>query len=132
MSHGPRPSGLRPVIALIAIAALVFAGCGGSSSSPNAKASTNAKPRMIAQADAICKGMNEHRKAANKEVGAVTSVASLRVVAEVAPFLQAFEHGEITELRKLTPPSDVAAVWQKILAGTERLAANTGEELEGG
>jgi hypothetical protein len=124
---------LRPTIALAAaatmIAVLLAAGCGGSSkgTSNGSTASASAKSPMVARADAICKGMNAHRTAANKEVGAVTSVAALKTVAEVAPFLQAFERSAIAELRKLTPPSELAPTWRKILAGTELLAEHAGK-----
>jgi hypothetical protein len=124
---------LRPTIApaalATAIAILLAAGCGGSSkhTGKTGTASASAKSPMVARADAICKGLNQHRQAANKEVGAVTSVAALRKVAEVAPFLQAFEHSALVELRKLTPPSELASTWRKILAGTELLAAHAGK-----
>jgi hypothetical protein len=124
---------LRPTIAIAAvataIAVLLAAGCGGSSKSISGgtAASASAKSPMVARADAICKVMNEHRKAANKEVGAVTSVAALKKVAGIAPFLQAFEHNAVIELRKLTPPSALAPAWRKILAGTELLADHAGK-----
>ncbi len=124
---------LRPTIAPAAvatmIAVLLAAGCGGSgkSTSDGSTASASAKSPMVAHADAICKTLNKHRQAANKEVGAVTSVASLKKVAEVAPFLQAFEHNALVELRKLTPPSELASTWRKILAGIELLADHAGK-----
>jgi hypothetical protein len=121
---------LRPTIAPAAVAAtivaLLVAGCGGSSNG-NTTASASAKSPMVARADALCKTLNERRKAANKQVGAVTSIASLRKVAEVAPFLQAFERNTLAELRKLTPPSELATAWQKILAGAELLTERAGK-----
>jgi hypothetical protein len=114
---------LRPTIALAAvvttIVALLIAGCGGSSSA--------SKSPMVAQADALCKTLNERRTGANKEVGAVTSVAKLRKVAELEPFLQAFERNTLAKLRTLTPPSEIAPAWQRILAGAELLAEHAGK-----
>jgi hypothetical protein len=114
---------LRPTIALAAvattIAVLLIAGCGGSS---NPVAAASAKSPMVAHADAICKRLNARRKAANKRVGTVTGVAGLAKVAAVAPELVAFERDAIAELRKLTPPQEVASSWRKILAGAELLA----------
>jgi hypothetical protein len=116
---------LRPTIALAAVAAtiavLLVAGCGGSSKSTGSNGTTASASPMVTRADAICKVLNEHRKAANKEVGKVSS-ASLKKIAELAPFLQAFERNTLAELRKLTPPSEIAAPWEKILAGAELLA----------
>lgn len=125
---------LRPTIAMAAvatmIAVLLVAGCGGSSKSTSSNGSTapaSAKSPMVAKADALCKTLNEHRNAANKEVGAVTTVASLKKVAEIAPFLQAFEYNTLLELRKLTPPSEIASTWRKILAEAELLSDNAGK-----
>jgi hypothetical protein len=120
---------LRPTIAMAAvtttIAVLLAAGCGSGSNGSTASAS--AKSPMVARADAICKTMNERRNAANKEVGAVTTVASLKKVAEIAPFIQAYEHNAVIELRKLTLPSELASVWQKILTGAELLSEHAGK-----
>jgi hypothetical protein len=119
MPNGLR-DGLRPAIALVAVAAtLIFAGCGSAGGSG---ASSSAGSRMIAQADAICKELNAHRKAANNKVGAVTSVSALPKVAAVAPGLATFERGRIAELRTLSAPASISEDWRKILAGTQLLA----------
>ncbi len=127
MTHVLRPT-IAPVAVATTIAVLLAAGCGGSSQSTSnaGAASASAKSPMVARADAICKGMNERRKVANKQLGAVTSVAALKKVAKIAPFLQAFEHHAIIELRKLTPPSELAPKWRRIVAGAELLDVNAG------
>jgi hypothetical protein len=133
---------LRPTIATAALAttivALLIAGCGGGGSSSskstggggtnaNPVAAASAKSPVVARADAICKVLNERRKAADKQVGAVTSVAALSRVAEVAPLLMVFEQNEVIALRKLTMPSQVAPAWQQLLAGASLLAEHAGK-----
>jgi hypothetical protein len=122
--------GLRPKIAIAAVAAtivaLLVAGCGGGTSSSSAE-SASARSPMVAQADAICKVVNARRKAADEQVGAVTSDAALAKVAQIAPYLAAIERNAIIKLRKLTPPADVAPAWQKVLAGAELLSVNAGK-----
>lgn len=117
MTNVLRPT-ITPAAVATAIAVLLAAGCGGSGKSTSNGAAASAGSPMVVRADAICKALNERRQAINKELGAVTSVAALKKVAEIAPFLQAFEHNALIELRKLTPPSELAPAWQKIIAGT--------------
>jgi hypothetical protein len=121
MNHGLR------LTLILAVLASIFAGCGGSG------ASSNATSRMISSADAICKGVNARRTAANTHVGAVASQAALPKVAAVAAGLAAYERNAVVELRKLTAPASLAQDWRKILAGAEKLAGNTtklGEEAK--
>jgi hypothetical protein len=80
---------------------------------------------MIAKADAICKPLNARRKAANKQAGAVTNATALSKVAAIGQGIVAAERSAIAQLRGLTPPSDLASAWRKILAGAELLAGNT-------
>jgi hypothetical protein len=124
MSHGfrpsgPRPYGFPPAIALATVAALLLAGCGGSS------ASARAKSRAIAQADAICAQVNARRNAANRQLGPTVTSAVLPKLARLAPGLAAYEHGAVVELRGLAVPSGLAADWRRILAGAEQIATNT-------
>ncbi len=125
MTNVLRPR-IAPAVLATAIAALLVAGCGAGGSAGNPTASASAKSPMVVRADAICGSLNARRKAANQRVGAVTSVAALAKVAEIAPGLVAYEHSAIAELRKLIPPSELASAWQKILAGTELLAEHAG------
>lgn len=108
---------LRFVLAIAALTALTAAGCGSSASTPKAK--------LIASADAICKPLNVRRRAANAEVGAVTTAAALPKVARIAPGLAADERSAVAELRKLTAPAALTENWQKIVAGMQELADNT-------
>jgi hypothetical protein len=105
---------------VIAALTVLAAGCGASSTS-------NPKAKLIAQADAICKPLNARRKAANKQVGAVTSAATLPKVAQIAPLLAAFERNAVAELRKLSAPATLAENWRKIVAGLQQLADNTAQ-----
>jgi hypothetical protein len=124
---------LRSALATTAVAALLAAaGCGSSGSSNGAPAS---KARFIARADAICKPLNARRSAANTEVGPVTSTATLPKVAQIAPFLAAFERNAVVELRRLTAPAALAGSWRRILAGTQLLAEDSvrlGEQAKAG
>jgi hypothetical protein len=109
---------LHAALATAVLAALLLAaGCGSQGPSPRAK--------LIARADPICKGLNARRAAADTQVGAVNSVSALPKVARVAPGLAAYERSAIAELRTLAAPSSLSDSWQKILAGTELLAAHT-------
>jgi hypothetical protein len=120
----------RFALTIALLFALIVAGCGGSTST-----SKSPKSKLIASADAICKPLNARRKEANKQVGAVTSAASLPKVARIAPGLATDEHSALAELRKLTAPAKLAGSWQKILAGMQELADNTaklGEDASAG
>jgi hypothetical protein len=112
----------RSAFVIAVLAALAVAGCGGAST---ATSSSSPKSRLIARADAICKPLNARRKAANTQVGAVTSSAALPKVARIAPGLAAYEHKEVAELQALTAPAALAGTWQKILTGAQQLADNT-------
>jgi hypothetical protein len=128
---------LRSLFALAAVAALLATGCGSNSDGGGSGGGgkSTSKPPLIARADAICKPLNARRKADNAKVGAVTSVATLPKVAQVAPGLVAYERKAVAELRRLTAPASLAAPWRKILAGTQKLVDNTaklGEDAQAG
>jgi hypothetical protein len=131
-----------PVLAALALAA---GGCGGGSgsaaadrsgASDNSRSTTTtasagrtsatpsdaqAKARLVAQADTICKRVNTEIEAV------VPKNQSRKEVLRVVPRNVGIEQRGLRELEKLTPPASFAADWRKML-GYRRVLA---EELAG-
>lgn len=110
MSHKLR------LIVLAVLAAVMLAACGGSSKSPRAE--------LVAKADPICKQVSARRTAANEALSKAggTSPKGLRLLAQLAPGVAAYEGHAVDELRSLKAPSELAADWQQLLAGMQTLA----------
>jgi hypothetical protein len=102
--------------ALAATAAILVAGCGGSSSPTRSP--------LVAQADPICKQISVERTAANRELQKVGSSTTkqLQVLARVAPGVAADEQRAVARLRTLKAPSSLAGDWQVLLGGMGELA----------
>lgn len=104
--------------------ATAAAGCGSSS------APLLSKSDLISKGDAICKRVND----GIKNVGVANSAAD---IARVAPQVYALEQQGVNDLRKLKPPSSLAADWSFLLDKTQSLtddankigaAANTNDQ----
>ncbi len=83
----------------------------------------------MAQADPICKQVAARLSAANAQVPRSPFLAkkTLKVIARLAPGMAAYENQALERLRRLHAPSSVAGDWQQLLAGMQRLAADTSE-----
>ncbi len=109
---------LLALVAVLAIAVLAIAGCGGQT----------ARGRFVAQADAICKQVAVRRLAANaalSRAGSRSSAHALDALAQIAPGVGAYEHDAVLRLGALKAPASLADDWQKMLIGMDRLASNT-------
>ncbi|HEX5853102.1 MAG TPA: hypothetical protein VFY36_08415 [Solirubrobacteraceae bacterium] len=104
---------------LVVLAALFAGGCGQSE-----------KDKLIAQADPICKQVNERRAAANAALGNVTNLSgkgTLAAVARSAPALAANQHEAVAKLTALKAPSSVSKDWGTMLSGLQQLANYTAQ-----
>jgi hypothetical protein len=131
MSH------IRIAVAVLAVSAVAFAGCGSaksssqdstaettaatsaaSSTSPESSANGAALSRagLIAKADAIC---TKVRAMLNKN-----KFKTQDQVARVATRVTAYERAAVIELRKLVPPATLASDWEQIVKGVEILASD--------
>jgi hypothetical protein len=127
---------------LIATAALVGVGCGGSSDNPASNSAAAAvrpaqsrslsvspeSSRFIAVADRVCRRVND-------ELTAAPSQRELRGVASSARHNVHIERRAITELGKLTPPASLAGDWRQLIAYRARLAeelAKLGQSAQAG
>ncbi len=123
-SRAPRSRrALSRTITALALAALLLAsitGCGGGSSKHGSaqQTSPSSQPNshFIAQADAICKRLNEELTAS-----AAKSAAAAEVM-RIVPHHAAIERRALGELARLGPPSALSASWQAILADRRTLA----------
>ncbi len=105
---------------IVLLIALFVGGCGGQS----------AKDKLIAQADPICKQVNERRAAANASLGNVTTLGgkgTLAKVAQTAPALSRFQHEAVAKLSALKAPSSMSKDWQTMLKGLQQLANYTAQ-----
>lgn len=93
----------------VALAAVVVAGCGGSS--------TLSRADFVKQANAVCKRVNTKITSA----GQATSAAD---VVRIGPAVVAAERKGLVDLRKLKPPKSLQADWTKILADLNLLTDN--------
>jgi hypothetical protein len=125
-----------PVLAVITILA---AGCGGSgtkssttttegaastaqhpvSTSPTGTtpASASATSQFIAAADVICLRLNTQF--------AASTYKTLKDLARSAPLLAGHEATALSEMRKLTPPQDIADDWKTMLADLQKVVTGT-------
>lgn len=97
-------------VALVA-AALLVAGCGGSSPKPLTRA------ELTVKANTICRTMTS--KLASK------SATTQQQLARVAGELASFEQTALGELGKLVPPRELTNDWKEFVAGAQTLADNT-------
>lgn len=100
--------------ASLVLAAVLFttAGCGHTSNNASLTRS-----QLIAKADAICQRLQTTLESNN--------VGTSQDIGRVAPELASTERAALAELRKLTPPSELAGDWREILAGARSLAEST-------
>jgi hypothetical protein len=112
---------LAPVLMF---AALLTAGCGGSSN--NGSGSTTGSKGFIAQADPICKQVSDVRTAANEAVNKASpsKTKELTVLARVAPGVASDEQHAVSKLRALQPPSSLSGDWNVLLNGMQTLASD--------
>jgi hypothetical protein len=94
--------------ALLALGAVLMAGCGGSGSSTS---------DFVARADAICKRVNDRIMA----LGRPTTTAQLL---KIGPSAIAYEQQALSQLGALKAPSQLSADWQKILADLMHLTGD--------
>jgi hypothetical protein len=104
----PRPNRAAARLS-VALAALVVAGCGGSS--------TLSRADFVKQANAVCRRVNTKISSA----GQATSAAD---VVRIGPAVVAAEQNGLADLRKLKPPANLQADWTKILADLNLLTNN--------
>jgi outer membrane biogenesis lipoprotein LolB len=112
----------RRLTFLILLAALLASGCGSSTSSPNAK--------LVAQADPICRQINDRVAAVNKSLGPVRNLRgaqTLHQIAQVGIGLATFEHQAVAQLSALKAPSSLSKDWQTLLSGMQQLANYTAQ-----
>jgi hypothetical protein len=116
------------VLLAVCVVALLAIGCGGSGNATTGGApvtttsagqspspgEAQAKARLIAQADVICRRFNE--QLINE------SRAEAANVSRTAPRNATIEMRAVEELAKLTPPSSLANDWTQILAYRRTLA----------
>jgi hypothetical protein len=96
----------------LTVSALAASGCGGST-----KPLTRAE--LVEKANAICRRVNV------KLASSTSQVKTQADLARIAPQLASFEQGALSELSKLSPPSELASDWKAILTDAQTLADNT-------
>jgi hypothetical protein len=107
----------------LATTTLTAAGCGGSATKSNpAGAKTSAaqpaaqqssRTAFIARADAICRQLNER---AHTQL-----TVSLHTVGTTAKPLASYYRAAFAELRRLTPPAEIADAWRAIVSDVQRV-----------
>jgi hypothetical protein len=115
------PSRRRSLLLLV-LAAVVIAGCGSG------QGASSSQSKLIAQADPICASASAKRAEANAKLGVVSSLSSptvLKVIAETAPSVSAYENEAVAKLRRLSAPASIAKDWQTMLSGLQQLADAT-------
>jgi hypothetical protein len=117
------PSRRRSLLLLV-LAAVVIAGCGSG------QAVSSSQSKLIAEADPICASASAKRAEANAKLGVVSSLSSptvLKIIAETAPSVSAYEKEAVAKLRKLNAPASIASDWQTLLSGLQQLAHATSQ-----
>jgi hypothetical protein len=113
---------------LLAVAAVLAVGCGGTShSSTTTTSAKSSRTAFVAQADPICKQVAARRSAANAALNKVAHSPSkqLELLARLAPPIAVDEHAAVEKLRTLKPPTALAHDWQQMLGGMQQLADDT-------
>ena len=108
------------VALVLATAAFVASGCGGSS-----KSNDLTQAELVSKGDAICERVH-----ATLHANPYRSQAD---VGRLAPQLAAYERTAIVEMRKFRPPASLANDWKQIVEGSEIIATDTdklGEDVK--
>ena len=127
---------LRLVAVALATTSIAASGCGGSSKTSSGTASTPTgsstshtessptepstqtgpltRAELIAQADTICRRLNQKRLS--------TTVGARQTYADVLTPVAAYDQAAAAQMRKLTPPASIAKDWNQIVSGTQAIA----------
>lgn len=102
---------IKPALLVIAALALILTGCGSSGSSDGGeKPEPLTKAELVSQGDTLCKKLE-------KEAEAMDKAESPQEIADALDKILVHYQATLDELKKLTPPEDLAATYQTWLDG---------------